>query len=594
MEGDVMSYVRMRAIVVSLICFFGGNTHAEPLNYVTIFQDQPHQNPESPFAYVNPQAPQGGTIVLGALGTYDTFYPFFLKGSPAQGEELLYATLFKSDKNETGAAYPYVAESIEVLPNQVIFKIRTTATFQDGTPIRASDIVFSFNFLVKNKPSLQQYYQAIKEVTARDAQTVVFDLKDKAPKECALILSQIPVLSERFFTSKDVEKKPLTLPVGSGPYAIKNFKQGQFVVYEKVANWWGKDLPVNQGTYNFQSIRFDYFRDLAVFFEAFKKGEVDVFVEPTAKNWIKGYDFAAVKDGKIKKEDIPVEGIIGYSFLYNVRNPLFQDINVRKALALVFPFEEINATLFSKSYDRIRSIFPNTGAQAYGPPSPDELSVLQTLDAQILPPGVLTDPIEQWSIQVESDREKKTKAMDLLAQSGWRLKNGIQIHPEKGPFTFTFLVSNPIYDKVLQRMKGALASIGVTMNIKLQEPSQYTQTMLSFGFDMTPGMITASSSIPGNELLAFLGSASADVNGGRNWAGIKNPVVDTLIEKILAASSYEELSTLCKVLDRVVMASYYAIPGWTPTKMHLASWDKFGRPEQPLKQGVDFMTWWAK
>jgi len=351
---------------------------------------------------------------------------------------------------------------------------------------------------------------------------------------------------------------------------------------------------LNQGFYNFQSIRFDYFRDLSVLFEAFKKGDVDVFVEPMAKNWIKGYDFSAVKDGKIKKEELPVEGGLGYSFLYNLRNPLFHDINVRKALALVFPFDEINATLFSKSYERIRSIFQNSGAQAYGLPSPEELSILETFDPQSLPPHILTDPIERWSIHVESDRVKKKKAIDLLAQSGWRLKNGIQTHPEKGPLTFTFLVSQPIYNKVLQRMKGALASIGVTMNIQLQEPSQYTHTMLSFGFDMTPGVLTASSSLPGNELLAYLGSASADVNGGRNCAGVKNPVVDTLIEKILAASSYNELSTLCKVLDRVVMASCYCIPGWTLSKIRLASWDKFGRPEQPLKQGIDFMTWWAK
>lgn len=589
-----MKYVKMKAILASLVCLFGANGQAEPLKYVTIFQDQPHQDPALPFPYVNPGAPQGGTLVLGALGTFDSFYPFFLKGSPAEGGELLYATLFKPDHNESGTAYPYVAESIEVLPDQVIFKIRTTAVFQNGAPITAEDVVFSFNFLVQKKPMYRQYYQAVKEVKATDPQTVVFHLKENAPKESASILSQLPVLSEKFFTTHNVEKKPLTLPVGSGPYAIKSFQQGRFVVYEKVANWWGNDLSVNQGFYNFQSIRFDYFREQPILFEAFKKGDVDVFTEPMANNWIKAYDFPAVSEGKVKKEEIPVQEGLTASFLYNLRNPLFQDINVRKALALVFPFEEINTNLFSKSYERITSLFPNSRAQAKGLPSMSELTVLRNLEPESFPAYLLTEAIEQWATRSESPKEKKKKALDLLAQSGWRLKNGIQTHPEKGELTFTFLVPHTNYEKVLQRMKVALASIGVTMHIQLQEPAQYTSTLMKFGFDMTPGFLTASSSIPGNELLAYLGSASADIQGGSNVAGVKNPVIDTLIEKILAASSYDELLTLCKVLDRVVMGSYYSIPGWTLSKIRLASWDKFGRPSQPIKQGIDVMTWWKK
>jgi microcin C transport system substrate-binding protein len=562
-----------------------------PQKILSVFPMHVKQDPDKPFPYVNPEAPQGGTITTGEVGSFDSLYSFFLRGKAASGLELVYATLFKESREEPGVSVPYGAESVTVTPHNVTFQLRSGITFQDGSPIRPEDVIFSFQFLTKNLPLYRHYYQAIKEAKKAGDRNIEFVLKPNAPKETALILSQLPILSEAFFTKNDVEKNPLTPPLASGPYAVAKIEVGKRVVFERVRPWWGDRLPCNQGFYNAATLCHEYFRDTSVLFEAFKKGEVDLYLENIAKNWDRNYDFPAFKQGKVIKKFFPRKGAVGsLAFVFNARKPLFDDARVRRALGMVLDFPWMNKHLFYNSYQRVTSLFENTAMQAKGKPSQEELALLKTLED--VPSEALTHPVETFTLGHGSQKEKARQALALLQQAGWSLKKGVLTHPEKGPFVFSFLVHFPEQIKAVQAWKRTLEAIGVTLNLKSVDGAHYQKLRQDGDFDVIQDFLCSSADFPGNELLNTLGSASAHEKGSHNLAGVQNKAVDALIQKILTAQTYGALRTSAHGLDRVMMALGYGVPLWYLNGIRLAYWNRL--EHSPGEAGLEVSTWWQK
>ncbi len=544
-------------------------------NFLTVFPDQGHQDPSLSFPYVNTQAPKKGNITFGGAGSFNTFDPFNIQMQCAAGiDSLMYVTLFKGSPEEASVRYPYLAESVKILsgkegaPKVVEFLIREGALFHDGTPITAEDVKFSFDHLRKSLSVFRGYYHAVDKAIAVDSRRIRFILKEGAAKEVPLILSELTVFSKKFFTNSNLTKEPLKIPLGNGPYKIEKFQAGNSIRYARVKDWWGENLPVNKGFYNFDTITYQYFQTEEVVFEAFKKGIVDVFTETVANRWVKGYDFPAVKEGRIKKEEIDVKGATGHpGFIFNTRRPLFRDLRVRKALSLMLDFQALNKDLFNNSYTRVTSLFNNTQAQAKGLPSEAEMTIIASLKHPV-PEEIKTTPAEEFTLfklgsskadlhvskstsntpstdpknpQESEDKlgidERRRQALELLSQAGWTLKKGVLTHKDGRPFHFSILANGHIFDKVFQRLKASLASIGITMTIDMIDTmnhAQFVKKIKSFSFDMTYGAFSVSGDIPGNELTSYLGSQAADdPKFSHNLAGVKNPLVDELIHKIL-------------------------------------------------------------
>lgn len=554
------------------------------------------------FAYANPQAPQGGELVLGAMGTFDSFNPYILKGDAAAGlsalgSDLLHASLFRSSGDEHNSSYGYVAEGVSLSPDrqQITFLIRKEATFHDGSPMRPEDVIFTFQQLQQHgKPFFRTYYKAVERAEKTGPQAVTFFLKNAASQEMPAILGQMPILSEKFYRGGVFLKANLTPPLGSGPYRVEKILPGQSVTYQQVPHWWGRSVPALKGFYNFERIRYDYYRDPAVAFEAFKAGNIDLTLL-SSKDWKTIQDFPAVKQGKIIAEVVPHQVPMGHiGFFFNTRKEIFKDPRVRQALGMVLDFEWINKNLMFSTYQRTYSYFSNTTLAAKGLPSPEELTVLTSFKAE-LPEAVFTQPIESFvNTQQGKGREEKRTALALLKQAGWGLKEGHLTHLQTGkPFVFEFLslAGSPV-EKIIEAYQRSLKEmLGIDMKVRMVDPSQYELLVKNFDFDMIFSIFPGSTH-PGNELWNYLGAAQALQKGSDNIAGIQNPVVDRLIQYIIDAPNEETLRLYTRVLDRVLMASFYTVPGWHAASFRMAYWHKFGQPQQRPLSGFDDMTWW--
>ena len=548
--------------------------------------------------YINPNSIKGGSIVRSAIGTYDSFNPFILKGTSAAGIGGLYETLTTGSSDEAFTEYGLLAETIEWPDDRswVSFTLRNEAYWHDGKKITADDVVWTFNTLMeKGHPFYKYYYGDVKEVIKEQENKVRFNFTTNTNKELVLIVGQLPVLPKHYWENKNFEETSLEIPIGSGPYKIKSFDSGRSITYELDQNYWGfgASIPIKIGKDNFGTIRYDYYKDRGIEREAFKSGEIDFFSENSSKEWATAYDINAVNEGLIKKELISHENPQGMQgFAFNIRKDKFKDRRVRKALSYAFDFEWSNKNLFFDAYKRTDSFFENSELASSGLPSKEELNYLNPY-FDVLPREIFTEeytnPITDGSGYMRMQLQEASK---LLEESGWELVDGKLLHSStKEPFEFEILLRSPAFERIVFPFKDNLEKLGIIAEVRTIDSAQYQKRMETFDFDMVVQTFGQSLS-PGNEQRNFWGSDAADTDGSRNVVGIKNYAVDGLIESLINASDREELITITKALDRVLLWNYYVIPQWHISSYRVLYWDFFDQPKIKPKYSLGFDTWW--
>ena len=549
------------------------------------------------FDYVNPNAPKGGIIRQSALRTFNTFNPYTIKGDAAVGLGFIYESLMTSPQDEAFTVYGLIAENIEVPDNRswATFQLRAEARWHDGKPITVEDVIWSLNTLKKKgRPFYRFYYRDVIKVEKIGDRKVKFTFGDNENRELPLIIGQLPILPKHYWEKRDFSKTTLEPPLGSGPYKIKAFEPGRAVVYERVKNYWGKNLPVNVGRHNADTIRFDYYRDATVALEAFKAGDYDFRLENTSKTWATGYNSPAFKEGFYKKLEIRHQNPTGMQgFVFNTRKKIFKNPLVRRALALAFDFEWTNKSLFYGQYTRTESFFSNSELASSGKPSTEELAILNPIRNEI-PPETLTQiykpPINDGTGKI---RKQLRKARQLLQKAGWYIKEG-KLTNEKiqGPFKFEILLISPAFERIVLPFARNLKRLGIEAGVRTVDTAQYRKRTDDYDFDMVVSTFGQSLS-PGNEQREFWGSTAAKRPGSRNLVGIQNPVIDKLIELVISAPDRKSLITRTRALDRVLLWNHYVIPQWHIRSFRVAFWDKFGRPPKTPIYGLAFDSWWV-
>ena len=551
----------------------------------------------SHFDYVNPEAPKGGTLRQAAIGTFDTFNDFILKGVSAAGVGMIYDTLMAKSEDEPFSEYGLIAEKVAVAADRasVVFYINPKARFHDGHKVTAADVVFTFNLLLqKGQPMYKRYYADVTGVEALDESRVKFTFKDGSNAELPLIVGQLVVLPRHFWLDKEFDHADLAVPLGNGSYRIKSFVAGKSITYERVADYWAADLPVNKGRNNFDNLVFDYYRDATVALEAFKSGEYDFRLENVSKNWATLYKGPQFTDNRIIKKEILHEipqGMQG--FVFNTRRSYFSDRKVREALIYAFDFEWSNKNLFYGQYKRSNSYFSNSELAAAGPPSPAEIKLLEPFKDQ-LPAGVFKDSYHLPTTDGRgNNRQNLRRAAALLKSAGWMIKNKKLVDEAGNPFHFEILLTAPAFERIVLPYKKNLARLGIDIDVRVVDTAQYLNRVRKFDFDMVVWSFGQSLS-PGNEQRYYWHSEVADIPGSRNFAGIKSPVVDALVEKIIHARDRKTLITCTRALDRVLQWGFYVMPHWHISTFRIAYWNKFAQPELHPEFGLGLMTWWAE
>ncbi len=571
---------------------------AEPQHAMTLYDEAPkYPSDFTHFDYTNPDAPKGGTLRLAGLTGFDSLNPFIPKGNAADQIGLLYDTLTYHSVDEPFTEYGLLAERIEKAADNsfVRFFINPLARFNDGEPVTAEDVLFTFNTLVeKGHPLYRHYYADVAEVVVENPLQVRFDFKHNNNRELPMILGQLQILPQHWWAERDFTKTSLEAPLGSGPYRLVRVDAGRSLVYERVHDWWAKDLPVSRGLYNFDTLHIDYYRDMSVALEAFKAGQFDFNLEYSAKDWATGYNSPALRNGKIIKKDIknhnPV-GMQGYTF--NLRRDMFQDVRVREAIGLLFDFEWTNKQLFYSSYIRTHSYFENSELAARGLPSAAELQILEPLRGSI-PETVFTQayqtPVSDGSGII---RERRLQAWRLLQEAGYRIENDKMVNAQGEPLAFEFMIAQANLERVLLPFKRNLAELGIEMTIRRTDVSQYINRMRSRDFDMTSSIWSQSNS-PGNEQRDFWHSSSVDNPGSRNFIGLKDPAIDQLVDGLINAPSRDSLINHARALDRVLLAGHYVIPNYYIDTWRIAYWTHLAQPEVAPLYDYGLMTWWRK
>ena len=549
------------------------------------------------FDYVNPEAPKGGSIRLAAVGGFDSLNPLIIKGDAAAGVNFIYDTLMSSSADEAFSEYGELAKTVRTPEDRswVEFTLRDEARWHDGQPVTADDVIFSFNTLVaKGAPFYRYYYGSVERAVKIGPKTVRFDFKPGDNRELPLILGQLTVLPKHWWEGKDFESTTMEIPMGSGPYKIASVDANRSITLQRVPDYWGKDLGVNKGLYNYDTIEFEYYRDSQVAIEAFTGGRYDYRSENSSKAWATAYDVPAVKKGLIKLEEFQHDRASGMQgFAYNIRRDIFKDSKVREALAYAFDFEWSNKNLFYGQYSRSRSYFDNSELAATGLPSAAELKLLEPYKDK-LPPEVFTKEYNPPKTDGSGNiRGNLRTASKMLTDAGWIIKDGIRVNEKTGQkLEFEVLLVSPLFERIVLPFAQNLEKLGVTARVRTVESAQYQRRMDTFDFDMTVGNWGQSLS-PGNEQRDFWSSDAAGREGSRNTIGIHDPVVDALIEKVISAPDRQALITACRALDRVLQWHHYVIPHFHAGYDRITFWDKFGRPKITPTQGNQFLAWWV-
>lgn len=584
------------AVVLALI---STGADAERRHGLSAFGDLAYPADFDHFAYANFDAPKGGTFSLigwGGVTTFNSLNNYILKGDAAQGLELLFDSLMVPAADEPDAVYGLVAESAEVADDgkSVTFYLRPGARFSDGTPLTADDVVFSFDTLKsKGHPLYHQTLQDVVKAEALDPQTVRYTFTGELVRDLPLTVATLPIFSKAYYASQPFDETTLDTPLGSGPYLVDHLAQGRTIVYRRNPDYWAKDLPVNRGRWNFDKIRFEYFRDRTAGMEAFKAGFYDFREEFTSKVWATEYDFPAIRAGKVKKEILPDETPSGtQGFFINTRREQLKDPRVREALDLAFDFEWTNRNLFYGLYDRTQSFFENSPMKAVGEASEAERTLIDSLGVTVpdeaLGPAYLP-PLSDGSGQ---DRNLLVKAGALLDAAGYTVKNGVRVNGKGEPLKIEILMFEPTFERLAAPYLKNLKLLGIDARIRMVDAAQYQQRLKDFDFDITTQRYVMRNT-PGVELRSYFGSAAASMGGSLNLAGIADPGVDALIERVIGAKSREELNTAARALDRVLRAGHYWVPHWYKASNNVAYWDKFSRPEEKPRFDRGILdTWW--
>ncbi|UFN48332.1 extracellular solute-binding protein [Roseomonas sp. OT10] len=546
--------------------------------------------------WVNPDAPKGGEVAMTALGSFDSFNPYILRGTPAVGVPLLFDTLLRESADEASTEYGHLVAAIEVPADNlwVAFELREQARWHDGRPVTAEDVVWTFNTLrEKGRPFYRAYWGDVTEVVAEGPRRAVFRFRNGENRELALILGQMPVLPKHWWEGRDFAQPSLEPPLGSGPYRIERFEPGRSVVYRRVADYWGRDLPTMRGTNNFDAMRYEYFRDTTVALEAFKAGQIDFRTENVAKDWATAYDFPAVRRGWVKRDELRHELPTGMQgFAMNLRRPIFADRRTREALGLVFDFEWMNANLFYGSYARTTSFFSNSELASSGLPQGREKDILEGFRGKI-PDELFTKP---FAVPVTdgsgNNRDNARRALELLREAGWAIRDRKMVNAQGQPFSFEILLNGPTYERIALPYIQSLQRLGIEARARTVDPAQYQVRMDAFDYDMTTELFGQSLS-PGNEQRDFWTSEKAKEPGSRNTIGLSDPVVDALVELVVNAPDREELIQRTHALDRVLLWSHIVIPHWHSRTFRIAWWDRLGRPERNPRYGLGFDSWWV-
>lgn len=571
---------------------------ATPVSGVSLRGKPKYPENFSAFEYVNPNAPKGGILRQVTLSTFDTFNPFTIIGVSAPGVGLLYDTLMKQSLDEPFSLYGLIAERVKIADDRsrVIFFLNPKARFSDGHSITSEDVLFSFERLRdEGLPMYRAYYRDVVRVTTPNAHTIIFDLpSDGRNLELPMILGELPILPKHFWENRKWKETSLDSPVGSGPYVVWDVEAGRSVTYRRNPDYWAADLNVNKGSYNFDTIRFDVYRDTTVAAEAFSAGLVDIRFENEAKKWATSLNSENVRSGKVIARSFPHQLPAGMQgFVFNLRRPLFQDIRVRKALASVFDFEWLNNHLFYQSYHRTNSFFDNSFLAAKGKPSLAEQKLLEPWRS-ILP----KDTFDSISLSHTNKNMRLSlqKALSLLEEAGWRVKDGILKNKNNDVFQFEILIDAPsagTWERVIQPFVNRLKRLGIKASIRSVDAIQYKTRLDQFDFDMIVSVWGQSLS-PGNEQRYFWGSTAADTAGSLNYAGVKNPAVDALIEKIVQSQTNEDLITSVRALDRVLLATHFVIPHWHVSEHRYLYQSHIGVPKTIPMKGANPLLWWDK
>lgn len=591
--------MRRSGAVAAAILLTVGLADAAPRHGLSVFGDLKYAPGFAHFDYVNPDAPKGGRMALigpTPLETFDSFNGYILKGDPAQGIDLMFDTLMTRAFDEPDAVYSLVAETADVAGDgkSVTFALREEAKFADGSALAAEDVCGSFRLLSAH--GHENIRITIRDVEACDVlgtHELRYRFKGANTRDLPMTVATLPIFSMAYYSHADFTKSTLEPPLGSGPYKVKSFRPGEYVAYERRGDYWARDLPVNAGRYNFDELRFEYFRERIAGLEALKSGVIDLREEYTSREWATGYDFPALRDGRVKQLVLPDETPSGaQGFFFNLRRDKFRDIRVRKALNLAFDFEWSNKNLFYGLYSRTASFFELSPLKAEGVPPPEELAVLEPMRAALRPEVFGAPELPPVSDGSGQDRTLLRRASQLLDEAGWATDGTLRRNAKGEALAIEFLIDSPVFERILGPYIKNLKLLGIDAAIRAVDEAQYQSRRESFDYDIISSRF-ASGVTPGDDLRIFFGSASANAAGSFNASGLASPEIDALIVNVVAARSRTELNVAGRALDRVLRAEHFWVPNWHKGSHWVAHWDIFGRPAIKPKYDRGIIdTWW--
>lgn len=564
------------------------------------------------FPYVNPNAPKGGEVAFAMVGSFDGFNPYILSGNSAYGLGAswqpgvggtgagsagghVWETLMVGSADEVATGYGHLAETIEMPADRmwIAFEIRPQARFSDGSKVTAQDVAWTFNTLMeKGRPSVRVTYQEVKDAVAESDSRVVFHFKSNTNRELPLLVGGLPVMPMRWWATRDFTKPLAEPPLGSGPYKVEKFELGKSVTFVRDPNWWARDMPTGRGFHNFDRVRLEYFRDPTVAFQAFKAGQIDYRQENISKQWATGYDFPAVANGLVRKEEIQHRLPLGIQgWIFNTRRAQFADRRVREAIGQVFDFEWMNKNLFFGAYERTTSYFGNTGLEAKGQPTAAELALLEPFKDSV-PPEALTSAFKLPATDGSgNNRDGLRRALALFEQAGWRVKDRKMVDASGKPMVFQILLHDPTLERIALPYQQWLQRLGIEVSVRTVDSAQFEHLTDEYDFDMTT-VIYPGSDIPGTELRDEFSCEGAKTQGGANLGGVCNKAIDWLVAQAIAATDRETLGTVGRALDRLLLSGWYMVPNWHDSKFKVATWNRFGRPEVSIKDGFVLDDWW--
>lgn len=579
-----------------------GHTQAavQTFNYISL-DAKPLYAQAMAFPYANPQAPKGGSVTFPATGTFDNFNSVNGKGSAAEGVSYLYDTLMTGSLNESGVLYPLLAQKVTYDPDRpkyAIFELNPKAKFSDGSAVTAKDVEFTFKKLMsEGAPGIQMYFADLADIKALSTHQVRFDFKSDDNKEMPLIVATVTIFSEKYWKDKDFTRVTMQAPIGSGPYILQSVDAGRSITYQRNPHYWAKDLPVNRGAYNFDRIKYVYYRSLDIAFEGFKTGQYTVHTEYTARRWKTEYNFKAMNAGLIKKIEFHhANPIPTQSFILNTRRAPLNDIFFRQALSYAYDFEWQNKALFYGQYRRLQSYFDNSELAATGKPSRAEMRVIAPYLSRLSPlerEGVLKD----WKYPVSDgsgfNRQNLLIARQILLDKGYRYNpQGQLLDKHNKPIKFEFLIHQDGLQRTLMPFIRNAKRLGIQISIRQVDVPQYIQRKRTYDYDLTTDVLPQSLN-PGNEQSRFWSSEAADGEGNYNYSGIKHPVIDVQINKLIRSNNRENLITNTKVLDRLLRAGYYHILSYGKGAEWYATWDMYEHPKVQPKLSVGLDYWWV-